>query len=122
MQKSFTYPITLNNWKNVPVFSGQLATKDDVNSNKAMFCTMEAEGKLCEMDLPFCAIYTEKKSGKKLSVVGVQAEIAHQEVIISAIKIDGETIVCTLSELDIVNNPDITFFTTKDTKPWWKFW
>ena len=122
MQKLLTLPITFGNWKEIPVFSGQLATKDDVDNGKALFSTIEAEGELCEMDLPFCAFYTEKETRKKFSIVAFQAETAHKEVIIGATKIDGETVVCVLSELEIINDPDQEFFTSKTKKPWWKLW
>jgi len=122
MLKKFTYPVTSNNWKNIPTFSGRLATKDDVDKNVAMFCTVEAGEKLYEMDLPFCAIYTEKKTGERFSIIAVQAEAAHAEVVIGSVKISGETIVCLLSELEIVKNPDSAFFSITLRKPWWKLW
>ncbi len=122
MKKSFEHPITLGNWKDIPIFAGRLATKNDVESGKALFCTIEANGKLCEMDLPFCAFYTEKKTGEKVPIIAFQAEIANNEVIIGATEVNGETIVCTLSDLEIVQEPDQMFFASKHSKPWWKFW
>jgi hypothetical protein len=113
MLKTFTRPITLDNWKKLPVFAGRLATKQDVDAYNAMFCTIEAGGKLSEINLPFCAIYTEKQTGKRFSVVAVQAESAHGEVVIGAIKVAGETLVCTLSDLEIVGHPDEAFFKAK---------
>ena len=122
MQKNFTYPITINTWKNMPVFSGRLATKDDVDKNRAMFCSIEAGGKLYEMDLPFCAIYTEKKTRQKISVIAVQAEALHNEVAIGAVGMSGKDLVCILSELEIVRDPDQAFFLFTQRKPWWKLW
>ena len=120
MEKSIKRPISLENWKSIPTFRGRLANKDDVNSGRAMFCTIEAGGDYYEVDLPFCAIYTEEKTGKKYSVIAVQVEKANDEVIVGVIGVDGMTRICTLSELEVVNDPNEEFFRFRK-KPWWIF-
>ncbi len=122
MKNKLTSKMTLSNWKDVPIFNKRLATKDDVDNYEALFTMINTEGKLYQIDLPFCAKYTEEKTGKKTSVVAIQAEAVGNEIIIGVIQVNGETLVCTLSDLELIIDPDETFFKENQKNPWWKFW
>jgi len=121
VQEWCTEPLTLENWKDIPVFTGRLATLNDLEEKKAIFCSIEAREKLCDLDLPFCAIFKGSRNMKKGPVVVVQAEFANNEVMIGAIRMNGKSLVCAFSELEIVNDPGIDFFSVPVKKTWWKF-
>ncbi len=122
MKNKFTSKITFSNWKDVPIFNKRLASKEDVDNNLALFTTINSEGKPFEIVLPFCAYYFEEKTKRKISFIATQAEIANNEVIIGGIQIDGKTLVCTLPELEIIEDPDQSFFIFEPKTTWWKFW
>src|SRR4051812_48830109 len=96
-------PLTYDNWRSLPVFSGRIATNDDVNSRKAVFSTSpDLHREIYNIELPFFAICTNSGNGEKIPIVAIQAELCQKAVLIGAVKLDGERYVCTLSELKII--------------------
>jgi hypothetical protein len=111
-------PVTFENWQDLPVFSGRLATKNDVHSRQAVFFTTpDSLRKIYNTKLPLFAICTDSGTGENFPVVVIQAEVFENDVLVGVVKLDGERLVCVLSELKIILNPDKSYFSVEKFKP-----
>lgn len=62
------------------------------------------------MRLPACAIHHDVDNGKARPVVVIQVERAPHQIIAGVRLLEGGNMICTLAELEIVEQPDERFF------------
>ncbi len=85
---------------NTPVFTGRVATKEDVNNGRALF-SLDPKGKkhrVAQINLPFYVIM--KDGGKEVTAIIVQAEILGNDTIFGYKNGNGKIGMCTSSEFN----------------------
>ena len=105
-------PLTAADWQTAPAMSGRTATESDVHAGRAVFYTSPA-GAVHPMRLPVCAIHHDVDNGKATPVVVIQVEVAPDQIIAGVRLLEGGNMVCTLRELEIVEDPDERFFSMR---------
>jgi hypothetical protein len=83
---------------NTPVFTGRVATAEDVKSGKALF-SLDPKGKnhrAAQIKLPFYVIM--KDQGKEVTAIIVQAEILDKDTIFGYKNGNGKTGMCSSAE------------------------
>ena len=100
-------PIDMQHWRKTPVTYGRTATDRDVEEGQAVFAI---GGEPVELDLPSCAIVTEEEVGEPTPVILIQAErLDDGTVAVGYRLIDGGTGIATLSEVELLSEPDERF-------------
>jgi hypothetical protein len=87
---------------NTPVFSGKVATAEDVKSGKALF-SLDPKGKkhrAAQIKLPFYVIMNDQ--GKQVTAIIVQAEILNTDTIFGYKNGNGKTGMCTSAEFTLL--------------------
>lgn len=87
---------------NTPVFTGRVATPEDVKTGKAMF-SVESKGKkhrAAQIKLPFYAFMYDE--GKEVTAIIVQAEIVNNDTIFGYKNGNGKTGMCTSAEFRLL--------------------
>ncbi|MCX7743733.1 MAG: hypothetical protein N2167_04120 [Flavobacteriales bacterium] len=83
---------------NTPVFTGRVATQDDVKSGRALF-SLDPKGKkhrVAQIKLPFYVTMVD--GGKEVTAIIVQAEILNTDTIFGYKNGNGKTGMCTSAE------------------------
>lgn len=103
--------INIKNWKDIPYIKHERATKEDVESGRAVFFTPDDQDTVPYEDLPLpcCAIHREDDSEHELPVIAIQAEIVNEKILVGYRMITGGNGICVLSELEILDGPDSRF-------------
>lgn len=86
---------------NTPVFTGRVATPEDVKAGKALF-SIESNGKkhrAAQIKLPFYVIMYDE--GKEVTAIIVQAEIVNDDTIFGYKNGNGKTGMCTSAEFKL---------------------
>jgi hypothetical protein len=65
------------------------------------------------MHLPACAIHHDADTGRATPVVVIQVEAAPNQIIAGVRLLEGGYMICTLAELEIVEEPDERFFSMR---------
>jgi hypothetical protein len=103
----------LEDWQLVPCVSGRVATEEDVHEGRASFYspnTGEYVGnRVFQMSLPRLAIWKDEETASEVPVVVIQAEQAPEYVVVGFRLLDGSYGVCSLNELELVDELDPRF-------------
>ena len=67
--------ININNWKKTPHVKGRLATKDDVEKNRAIYASNGTrKNTSVNLEIPFLACIIDARTERKDTVVVIQAD------------------------------------------------
>ena len=102
-KQNTVYPISEDNWRDVDYISGQIATKKDMKAGRAVFFSPSGTTPY-DMPLPALAHHIDSENGKKAKVVIVQAELGPDGTIVGAIYFNGDHLLATLNEFEIIEN------------------
>jgi hypothetical protein len=105
-------PIDPTAWREVPFLSGRLATEQDVVEGRAVFYTSNG-GTVSDLEIPFCALMNSDR-GDAVPVIAIQAEQAGDQIIVGVRFIHGGNGICTLPELQILEEPNALFQSNHD--------
>lgn len=99
--------IDLENWTNILHVSGRLATELDIDSGAATFVIdrQGLEHKPLKIKIPSLAFHVDVDTKEKTPVVVIQGEQVGEQKVVGIKYLDGSDGVCTLGELEFVNNP-----------------
>ena len=100
-------PIELESWRELPCICGRPATEADIAKGIAVFA-IPSGSSASEMQLPFCALQ-KMESGENIPVVAIQAEKTDGQTFIGVRYLEGGNGVCTLPELEMLDDPDSIF-------------
>ena len=99
--------IDMKKWRETPHVSGRPADDADVNAGRAVFAV---GGEPVALDLPACAIVTEEEVGEPTPVILIQAErLEDGTVAVGYRVIDGGTGIATLTDVELLSEPDERF-------------
>lgn len=96
-------PITEDNWRSVKHISGRVAVKQDMKEGRAVFFSPTGTSSY-DIALPALANHIESETGQKIKVVIVQAEVGPDGPIIGALYFNGDHLLATLAEFEIIEN------------------
>jgi hypothetical protein len=105
-------PVDPDKWRRIATTSGTLATEEDVKAGCAVFYLEnpdEIGAEPYEVNLPHCGVLTDDESGKEIPVIVIQAEQAEDMIYVGYRFLGGGNEVCTLSEIELLNEPDPRF-------------
>lgn len=103
-------PLIVAEWRSTPAIRGRSATEADIEAGVAVFC-IPSGSKPHAVSLPVCAMDRDAESGSATPVVVIQAEQGDDgDVFLGARPLVGGNMVCTLSEVEFVEEPDERFF------------
>lgn len=101
-------------WQNTAVVSGRVAVEQDVKDGIAAFYIQDGSRVYSELNLP-CLARLRLEDGSAVDIVIVQTEYGpNAEVICGCKDFDGGEHVCTLPELEIIEE--------NKQRPSWRFW
>jgi len=111
-------PIDVSRWRETPCISGRLATEADVKEGRAAFYLGgdPTTLKTIPIKLPACAILRDADAKTETAVIVIQAEETPKMKIIGYRPIDGGNGICTIGELEFLNEPDERFGTKEPNK------
>jgi hypothetical protein len=106
-------PVDVREWRKVPHVAGRLATESDVKIGRAVFYSpvgpQYAANRPHVMPLPLPAILRTPEDPIPVPVIVIQAEQGPQAVLAGYRPITGGNGVCTLEELELLDEPDSRF-------------
>ncbi|HVY86314.1 MAG TPA: hypothetical protein VG943_14365 [Caulobacterales bacterium] len=102
-------PLTKADWRSVRVTSARAANEMDVKLGRAVFY-VPSGSRPHQIALPICAIHHDEETHKRTSIVVIQAEEAGDQTILGARPVAGGNMVCTMTEVEFVVEPDELFF------------
>lgn len=102
-------PINMKIWRETPCLVGRIATEADVKDGRAAFyVTGDPVMKALDIPLPACAILHGEKE-KEIPIIVIQAVQTSKITAIGYRLLSGGNGVCSLSEIEILKEPDERF-------------
>lgn len=111
LQSRLWGPIDMRKWRETPCVSGRLATEKDVKEGRATFYVSgdPSDSRPLKIPLPACAVHHDTESGKATPVILIQAEETPKIKAVGYRFLRGGNGACTISELEILEEPDNRF-------------
>ena len=108
-------PINMRSWSSVRFLAARVAEERDVKEGRAVFYLQDATefAGPFSMPLPRCA-WLKEEGRQRIPVVVIQAEKTEKKIYIGYRDLVGGNGICTLEELDFVEQPDGVFFQKKE--------
>jgi hypothetical protein len=107
--------IDIHRWSGIPYTSGHVASEEDVLAGRAVFYLEdpdEISARPYSISLPHCAVLTDEEAGEKIPVIVIQAEHADNIIYIGYRFLGGGNGMCTLPEIELLDEPDAGFLTS----------
>ena len=99
----------IKSWKNIPAFSGKIATEEEAKSGIAIFClnNTDSDHKAYEIDLPKLAYLVDAENNTQELIVAIQAESTKQGIVVGYRNPNGGNGACFLYELIFLTDKEI---------------